>query len=133
MCVDLASTHLKAYFTKIHYFGRARKFFGMSEDLREIVGLLAAMRKKKGGKVTWSDVKDFLDAELGNRAFEPHDLVTKLRYIDETSSGLSTGRHNSCTSDMAAADGSSASATPPPVPADRRSSPADPNPQPAYL
>uniref|UniRef100_A0A0N4Z3Y1 Uncoordinated protein 58 n=1 Tax=Parastrongyloides trichosuri TaxID=131310 RepID=A0A0N4Z3Y1_PARTI len=37
MCVDLASTHLKAYFTRIHYFGRAKRFLGMSEELREIV------------------------------------------------------------------------------------------------
>lgn len=51
MCVDLASTHLKAYFTRIHYFGRAKRFLGMSEDLREIVALLGAMRRKKGGKV----------------------------------------------------------------------------------
>uniref|UniRef100_A0AC35GRZ5 Potassium channel domain-containing protein n=1 Tax=Panagrolaimus sp. PS1159 TaxID=55785 RepID=A0AC35GRZ5_9BILA len=51
MCVDLASTHLKAYFTRIHYFGRAKRFLGMSEELKEIVALLGAMRKKKGGKV----------------------------------------------------------------------------------
>uniref|UniRef100_A0A915E3E9 Potassium channel domain-containing protein n=1 Tax=Ditylenchus dipsaci TaxID=166011 RepID=A0A915E3E9_9BILA len=35
MCVDLASTHLKAYFTRIHYFGRAKRFLGMSEELKE--------------------------------------------------------------------------------------------------
>lgn len=51
MCVDLASTHLKAYFTRIHYFGRAKRFLGMSEELKEIVALLGAMRKKKNGKV----------------------------------------------------------------------------------
>lgn len=51
MCVDLASTHLKAYFTRIHYFGRAKRFLGMSEELREIMALLGAMRRKKGGKV----------------------------------------------------------------------------------
>lgn len=51
MCVDLASTHLKAYFTRIHYFGRAKRFLGMSEELKEIVALLGAMRRKKGGKV----------------------------------------------------------------------------------
>lgn len=51
MCVDLASTHLKAYFTRIHYFGRAKRFLGMSEELKEIVALLGAMRKKKEGKV----------------------------------------------------------------------------------
>lgn len=52
MCVDLASTHLKAYFTRIHYFGRAKRFLGMSEELKEIVALLGAMRRKKGGKVS---------------------------------------------------------------------------------
>lgn len=51
MCVDLASTHLKAYFTRIHYFGRARRFLELSDELREIVALLGAMRKKKNGKV----------------------------------------------------------------------------------
>lgn len=51
MCVDLASTHLKAYFTRIHYFGRARRILGISEELREIVSLLGAMRRKKNGKV----------------------------------------------------------------------------------
>lgn len=53
MCVDLASTHLKAYFTRIHYFGRAKRFLGMSEELKEIVALLGAMRRKKGGKVAY--------------------------------------------------------------------------------
>ena len=100
MCVDLASTHLKAYFTRIHYFGRAKRFMAMSEDLREIVSLLSAMRKKKGGKVTWNDVREFLDNELRDRPFEPHELLLKLRYIDDTSSGMSTIRHNSCTSEV---------------------------------
>uniref|UniRef100_A0AC35GRJ1 Potassium channel domain-containing protein n=1 Tax=Panagrolaimus sp. PS1159 TaxID=55785 RepID=A0AC35GRJ1_9BILA len=100
MCVDLASTHLKAYFTRIHYFGRAKRFLGMSEELKEIVALLGAMRKKKGGKVTWNDVRDFLDNELRDRPFEPHELLMKLRFIDETSSGMSTIRHNSFQSDF---------------------------------
>ncbi|KAI6235715.1 hypothetical protein M3Y95_00080800 [Aphelenchoides besseyi] len=101
MCVDLASTHLKAYFTRIHYFGRAKKFLGMSEELKEIVALLGAMRKKKGGKVTWNDVRDFLDNELRDRPFEPHELLMKLRFIDETSSsGMNTIRHNSFQSDL---------------------------------
>ncbi|KAH7724510.1 uncoordinated protein 58 [Aphelenchoides avenae] len=94
MCVDLASTHLKAYFTRIHYFGRAKRFLGMSEELKEIVALLGAMRKKKEGKVTWNELRDFLDNELRDRPFEPHELLMKLRFIDETSS-LSTMRHNS--------------------------------------
>lgn len=51
MCIDLASTHLKAYFTRFHYFGRAKKFLGLSEELKEIIVLLRAMRKKKGEKV----------------------------------------------------------------------------------
>uniref|UniRef100_A0AC35U7L9 Uncoordinated protein 58 n=1 Tax=Rhabditophanes sp. KR3021 TaxID=114890 RepID=A0AC35U7L9_9BILA len=100
MCVDLASTHLKAYFTRIHYFGRAKRFLGMSEELKEIVALLGAMRKKKGGKVTWNDVRDFLDNELRDRPFEPHDLLLKMRFIDETTSQLNTIRHNSFQSDF---------------------------------
>uniref|UniRef100_A0A1I8BXP5 Ion_trans_2 domain-containing protein n=1 Tax=Meloidogyne hapla TaxID=6305 RepID=A0A1I8BXP5_MELHA len=75
MCVDLASTHLKNYFAKIHYFGRAKRFLGMSEELREIVTLLGVLKRKKHGK---------------------------LRFIDENtlSSTLSTMRHNSFQSDF---------------------------------
>uniref|UniRef100_A0A915E0X5 Pinin/SDK/MemA protein domain-containing protein n=1 Tax=Ditylenchus dipsaci TaxID=166011 RepID=A0A915E0X5_9BILA len=59
------------------------------------------MRKKKNGKVTWNDVRDFLDNELRDRPFEPHELLMKLRFIDETtSSGMSTIRHNSFQSDF---------------------------------
>ncbi|PIO68889.1 hypothetical protein TELCIR_09306 [Teladorsagia circumcincta] len=76
------------------------RFLGMSEELKEIVALLGAMRRKKGGKVTWNDVRDFLDNELRDRPFEPHELLMKLRFIDETSSGMSTIRHNSFQSDF---------------------------------
>lgn len=51
MCIDLASTHLKAYFTRIHYFGRAFRFFELSDDLREIIALIGTMHKKKNQKV----------------------------------------------------------------------------------
>lgn len=51
--------------------------------------------------MTWDDVRDFLDNELRNRPFEPHELLMKLRFIDETaSSGMSTIRHNSFQSDF---------------------------------
>jgi hypothetical protein len=40
-------------------------------------------------------VKDFLDNELRDRPFEPHEILMKLRFIDETSSGMSTLRQNS--------------------------------------
>ncbi|CAG9538927.1 unnamed protein product [Cercopithifilaria johnstoni] len=100
MCIDLASTHLKAYFTRFHYFGRAKKFLGLSEELKEIVVLLRAMKRKKGEKVTWNDVRAFLDSELRDRPFEPHELLMRLRFIDETSSGMSTIRHNSFQSDF---------------------------------
>ncbi|KAL3082031.1 hypothetical protein niasHT_038361 [Heterodera trifolii] len=102
MCVDLASTHLKAYFTSLHYFGRAKRFLGMSEELREIVTLLGVLRRKKHGKITWDDVCNFLENELYNRPFEPHELLMKLRFIDENtlSSALSTMRHNSFQSDF---------------------------------
>ena len=106
MCVDLASTHLKAYFTKIHYFGQARsRFLGMNEDIREMVQLFAAMRSKKGGKVTWSEFKQFLETDEGKAqaAFCPKDYA-KLRWVDETSSAISTLRHNSVTSELAATE-----------------------------
>lgn len=45
-------------------------------------------------QVTWNELRDFLDNELRDRPFEPHELLMKLRFIDETSS-LSTMRHNS--------------------------------------
>uniref|UniRef100_A0A915P4W4 Potassium channel domain-containing protein n=1 Tax=Meloidogyne floridensis TaxID=298350 RepID=A0A915P4W4_9BILA len=102
MCVDLASTHLKNYFAKIHYFGRAKRFLGMSEELREIVTLLGVLKRKKHGKITLDDVCNFLENELYNRAYEPHELLRKLRFIDENtlSSTLSTMRHNSFQSDF---------------------------------
>ena len=74
MCVDLvsqkmpnqfelhfpkASTHLKNYFAKIHYFGRAKRFLGMSEELREIVTLLGVLKRKKHGKVLEKNLNDF--------------------------------------------------------------------------
>lgn len=107
MCVDLASSHLKAYFTKIHYFGRARsRFLGMSEDIREMMQLIAAMRKKKGGNVTWSDVRDYLkyEQQLTLRPFTPGAVHT-WRYIDETSSAISFPlyRRSSLTSDAISA------------------------------
>ena len=50
--------------------------------------------------MTWNDVRDFLDNELRDRPFEPHEILMKMRFIDETSSGMSTIRHNSFTSDL---------------------------------
>lgn len=99
MCVDLASTHLKAYFTQIHYFGRARPFFGINDEIRE---MLAAMRKKKGGRVTWNDIKQYLEADalVTLRPFIPRNIHL-WRYVDETSSQLSTARQNSVASELA--------------------------------
>lgn len=104
MCVDLASTHLQRYFQKIHYFGRARRrFLGMSDDIREMVALIAAMRKKKGGKVTWNDLKKYMESEAGAgwdgrlASFIPRN-VHLWKYIDDTSSAVSTYRHNSLNS-----------------------------------
>ncbi|CAK5084174.1 unnamed protein product [Meloidogyne enterolobii] len=81
MCVDLASTHLKNYFAKIHYFGRAKRFLGMSEELREIVTLLGVLKRKKHGKITLDDVCNFLENELYNRAYEPHELLRKVKMV----------------------------------------------------
>ncbi|VDP14258.1 unnamed protein product [Soboliphyme baturini] len=94
MCIDLASTHLQTYFQKIHYFGRARRrFLGMSDDIKEMMSLISALRKKKGGKVTWDDLKQYLEVER-MRPFIPRN-VHLWRYVDETSSGMSTYRQNS--------------------------------------
>jgi hypothetical protein len=100
MCVDLASTHLKAYFTQLHYFGRARKFLDMGDDIRNMMEYLAWMRKKKGGNVTWQDVADLLEQIKRG----PYDPSVAMRFIDETSSQVSTMRQNSC-SDMCGSKG----------------------------
>ncbi|KRZ63415.1 Uncoordinated protein 58 [Trichinella nativa] len=102
MCVDLASTHLQTYFRKIHYFGRARqRFLGMSDDIREIVSLISTLRKKKGGKVTWDDLKQYLEAER-MRPFIPRNIHL-WKYVDETSSAVSTYRHSSLISSSSTA------------------------------
>ena len=51
-------------------------------------------------QVTWNDVREFLDSELRDRPFEPHELLMKLRFIDETSSGMSTLRRSSFQSEF---------------------------------
>lgn len=61
---------------------------------------LPSIRGQGDLQVTWDDVRDFLDNELRDRPFEPHELLMKLRFIDETSSGMSTIRHNSFQSDF---------------------------------
>lgn len=103
MCVDLASSHLQKYFQKIHYFGRARnRFLEMSDEIKEMMGLIAAMRKKKGGgKVTWNDLKHYLESEGQgegrSKAFVPRNIHL-WKFVDETSSAISTYRHNSLNS-----------------------------------
>lgn len=125
MCVDLASSHLQAYFQKIHYFGRARKhFMDMSDEIREMMSVIAAMRKKKGSKVTWNDLKQFLEAEAirdRNRSFYPRN-AHQWKYIDETSSAVSTYRHNSVNSYSSMTSGTAGSSAPPPPPMPRRTS-----------
>lgn len=125
MCVDLASSHLQTYFQKIHYFGRARKhFLGMSEDIREMMAVIAAMRKKKGSKVTWNDIKQYLEAEAGydrNRPFVPRN-VHLWKYVDETSSAVSTYRHSSVNSYSSMTSGTAGSSGPQPPPPARRTS-----------
>ncbi|GMR62621.1 hypothetical protein PMAYCL1PPCAC_32816, partial [Pristionchus mayeri] len=85
MSVDLASTHLKAYFTRIHYceFAR-RKRKELSEELRKNLKQLRAIRRKRGEVIFWNDVRDFLDNELRDRPFEPNQLTTRLKFIEET-------------------------------------------------
>uniref|UniRef100_A0A915JND3 Potassium channel domain-containing protein n=1 Tax=Romanomermis culicivorax TaxID=13658 RepID=A0A915JND3_ROMCU len=100
MCIDLASSHLQRYFQKIHYFGRARKrFLGMSEDIREMMSLITAMRKRKaGGKVTWNDLKEYLEyGPDGRRAFVPRNIHL-WKFVDDTNSAISTYRRHSTVS-----------------------------------
>ena len=101
MCIDLASSHLKAYFTELHYFGRPSPIKPFGSDIREMMRLLGTLRKKKGGNVTWEDLKDLLDVDSQNllRPYAPHCSMA-WRYVDETSSAVSTYRQNSVTSEL---------------------------------
>lgn len=91
MCVDLASAQLKVLFTKLHYFGRkfrgARStFMTMSDDIREAIRIIAALKKNRPSKeqITLEDIKKFLEIEQQYmaRPFVPTDIQF-LKWVDE--------------------------------------------------
>lgn len=109
MCVDLASAQLKVLFTKLHYFGRkfrgARStFMTMSDDIREAIRIIAALKKSRPSKeqITLEDIKKFLEVEQQYmaRPFVPSE-INFLKWVDDDDLSLSS---------------KSLIATPPPVP-----------------
>lgn len=92
MCVDLASAQLKMLFTKLHYFGRkirgarSQFFMAMSDDIKEAIRLIAALKKSRFSKdnITLEDIKKFLEIELQykNQPFVPSNIHF-IQWVDE--------------------------------------------------
>lgn len=92
MCVDLASSQLKVFFTKLHYFGRkfrgAAAFMQMSDDIKEAMKIIQALKKTragaKGGGITLEDIKQFLEIEqqYSDQPFVPRN-INFLRWVDD--------------------------------------------------
>ncbi|CAJ0946911.1 unnamed protein product, partial [Mesorhabditis belari] len=89
--LDLCSSTLKRTFTKLHYFGRkirgARgRFAHMSDDIREAMRLIAALKKTRASKdrITLEDLRRFLEVQehLRKSPFVPHN-VHLLRWIED--------------------------------------------------
>lgn len=109
MCVDLASSQLKVFFTKLHYFGRKFKgargaFMTMSDDIREAMKLISALKKNKNaggaGAITLEDLKQFLETQqrMADRPYVPRN-VHFFRWIeDEEMSSHRSGSHSQCPS-----------------------------------
>lgn len=103
MCVDLASAQLKVLFTKLHYFGRkfrgARStFMTMSDDIREAIRIIAALKKSRPskGSFTLEDIKQFLEIEQQYmaRPYIPKNIHF-IRWVDEDEGGSASLRSNS--------------------------------------
>lgn len=96
MCVDLASAQLKMLFTKLHYFGRkirgARStfFMAMSDDIKEAIRLIAALKKSRFSKdnITLEDIKKFLEIELHGKSqpFVPSNIHF-IQWVDDEELG----------------------------------------------
>jgi len=81
--LDLCSSTLKRTFTKLHYFGRkirgARKgFANMSDDIREAMKIIAALKKTRPSKerITLEDLKRFLEVQehLLRQPYVPYNV-----------------------------------------------------------
>ncbi len=100
MCVDLASSQLKVFFTKLHYFGRkfrgARAFMNMSDDIKDAMKIIAALKKNRTSKggITLEDIKQFLEIEQQylSQPFVPQNIHF-IRWVDDED--VSSNRSNS--------------------------------------
>uniref|UniRef100_A0A914UY41 Potassium channel domain-containing protein n=1 Tax=Plectus sambesii TaxID=2011161 RepID=A0A914UY41_9BILA len=103
MCVDLASSQLKVFFTKLHYFGRKFRgargaFANMSDDIREAMKIIAALKKTRPSKerITLEDLKRFLEVQeqILHQPFVPSN-VGIFRWIEDEEKSSQAGRTSS--------------------------------------
>uniref|UniRef100_A0A0K0D605 Ion_trans_2 domain-containing protein n=1 Tax=Angiostrongylus cantonensis TaxID=6313 RepID=A0A0K0D605_ANGCA len=89
--LDLCSSTLKRTFTKLHYFGRKirgarRGFANMSDDIREAMRIIAALKKTRPSKdrITLEDLKRFLEVQehLLRQPYVPYN-VHLMRWIED--------------------------------------------------
>ncbi|CAI4225437.1 unnamed protein product [Auanema sp. JU1783] len=89
--LDLCSSTLKRTFTKLHYFGRKirgarRGFANMSDDIREAMRIIAALKKTRPSKdrITLEDLKRFLEVQehLLRQPYVPCN-VHLMRWIED--------------------------------------------------
>ncbi|KAL6724239.1 hypothetical protein Aduo_019144 [Ancylostoma duodenale] len=89
--LDLCSSTLKRTFTKLHYFGRKirgarRGFANMSDDIREAMRIIAALKKTRPSKdrITLEDLKRFLEVQehLLRQPYVPCN-VHMMRWIED--------------------------------------------------
>uniref|UniRef100_A0AC35U3Y5 Ion_trans_2 domain-containing protein n=1 Tax=Rhabditophanes sp. KR3021 TaxID=114890 RepID=A0AC35U3Y5_9BILA len=97
--LDLCSSTLKRTFTKLHYFGRKirgarRGIANMSDDIREAMRIIAALKKTRPSKdrITLEDLRRFLEVQeqLLRQPFVPGNVHifkwiedTYFQYLDE--------------------------------------------------
>jgi hypothetical protein len=127
--LDLCSSTLKRTFTKLHYFGRKirgarRGFANVSDDIREAMKIVAALKKTRQAKIykvfkklslfrpskeriTLEDLKRFLEVQekLLAQPYVPYNVHifkwiedTYAQYFDDTSSILSKALHKASSS-----------------------------------
>ncbi|CAG9535511.1 unnamed protein product [Cercopithifilaria johnstoni] len=89
--LDLCSSTLKRTFTKLHYFGRKirgarRGFANVSDDIREAMRIIAALKKTRPNKerITLEDLKRFLEVQehLIRQPYVPYN-VHIFRWIED--------------------------------------------------
>ncbi|VDN59225.1 unnamed protein product [Dracunculus medinensis] len=89
--LDLCSSTLKRTFTKLHYFGRKirgarRGFANVSDDIREAMRIIAALKKTRPSKerITLEDLKRFLAVQehLIRQPYVPYNIHI-FRWIED--------------------------------------------------